>query len=169
MSIDSYGPPPSKVTPAIILAVVALSIIVAVAGFTFVRATPQAPPTSSASPSADPTSTRSGGVPFEARSDGAQGYWQVTSTRWGSDRVTVTVSVLVDKGTTKPSFYMFGNKDSRVYETEPTAPAPDFGAPTLRPGQTANGNLVFVMPKGPGTLVLTDSGGRQISALPIQG
>ncbi len=170
VSITSYGPPPSKVTPAIILVVAAVSIVLGVVGYGVAsRAQPVATPTPTPSRTAEPTSTRSGGVPFEARSDGAQGYWLVSAARWSGDRLTVTLSVTVDQGQTKPSFYVFGNADSRVYDAELTAPSPAFGAPTLRQGETASGNIVFVMPRGAATLVLTDSGGRQISALPIKG
>lgn len=170
VSINSYGPPPSKVTPAIVLIVVALSLIVGIFGYRLVATTNPAP---SASPSpartSEPTSTRSGGVPFEAKSDGAQGYWAVTGTKWTTDGLVVSVSVTVDQGQTRPTFYVFGNVDSTVYDPDSAAPTPAFGTPTVRQGQTASGNILFHMARGNATLVLTDSSGRQTSALPIQG
>lgn len=170
VSIDSYGPPPSRVTPAIVLIVVAVSLVVGVFGYRFVAASG---PAASASPSpsrtTEPTSTRSGGVPFEAKIDGAQGYWLVSTSKWVGDELVVTVSVTVDQGQTRPTFYVFGNSDSTVYDAEANSPAPAFGSPTLRQGQTVSGNIAFRMARGNATLVLTDSGGRQISALPIKG
>jgi hypothetical protein len=159
------------VTPAIVLVIVALSLVLGFLGYRYVSGSPlgSPSPTPSARPSTEPTSTRTGGVPFEAKSDAAVGHWWVTSSRWTGNQLLVTVTVIVDQGQTKPQFYIFGNADSRVYDPDPSAPAPAFGEPTIRPGQTVSGNLVFRMPRGTATLVLTDSNGRQISALSIPG
>ena len=171
VSIDSYGPPSSKVTPAIVLAVAALSLVVGVVGYGLVGrpGTPGATATPSVTRTTEPSSTRSGGVAFEARNDSALGYWQVTSTRWNGDQLIVGVAVTVDTGQTRPAFYAFGNNDSRVYDPDAIAPPPSFGAQTIRPGQTVAGNISFRIARGPVTLVLTDSAGRQVSALPIKG
>jgi len=168
VSIDSYGPPSSNVTPAIVLIVAVLSLAAGIFGYRMVST---ANPTSSPSPtrSAEPSSTRSGGVSFESRSDNATGHWWVTSSRWEGNKLLVSVTLIADEGQIKPSFYVFGNSDSTVYDPELDAPAPAFGEPRVTRGQTASGNIVFLMKRGPATLVLTDSNGRQISALPIQG
>ena len=107
VSIDSYGPPSSKVTPAIVLAVAALSLVVGVVGYGLVGrpGTPSATATPSVTRTTEPSSTRSGGVAFEARNDSALGYWQVTSTRWNGDQLIVGVAVTVDTGQTRPAFY----------------------------------------------------------------
>lgn len=169
VSVESYGPPPSKVTPAIVMGVAVASMAVAVFGYTFAsRLTPSPAATDTPTAVASPTPTRTGGVPFESPTDRATGYWLVTATEWSGDQLLVTVSVTVDRGQMRPYLFLFSNTDSKVYEPDFDTPSPTFTTGTIRSGQTATGNLRFTLPRSNATLVLTSSGNQQVSALPIR-
>ncbi len=165
MSIDAYAAPKRPIGLIIALAVVVVSIIVGVIGYGY--ATRDAGPT----PTPTPTSPVSSDLPtsgqaFEATGQQAKGTWEILDTQWSSSRVTLTVRITVTSGNLGYNFYAYdANGTAVVYPDSNSGLRPS----QLSPGQTAQGTVTFQLPRGNGTLILTDSLRRPISGLPIKG
>jgi hypothetical protein len=110
---------------------------------------------------------RTGGIAFETSS--VSGYWKITDHQWSGDRVTATLSIVVDDGTLTYMFYAFGVNDS--VDLRPVGGAADsleYG--TIRAGATeTTGTVTFTTQRQPIMLVLADGRGNQLSALTIEG
>ena len=96
----------------------------------------------------------------------AAGTWEITETAWEADQVRLTVRVTVETGGFTYLFYAYNNNGSRMLTPESNS---QLRSTRLRSGETAQGELIFRIPRGDATLVLADSSHHQLSGLPIRG
>lgn len=167
VDISAYAPPkrPGGMGWFIALGVALVAVVI---GLLTIR--PQLPEPA-ATPAPQPTATSTGpGMPFAAPGfGGGEGRWEILQHTWAGDEVTLRVRITADKGNISYGFLAFFNTDMNggSYEPVPGAPSPSLDTGILSSGQTAEGYIRFDLPRGPGTLILTTAGGRQMSALPI--
>ena len=162
VSIDEFRPRRSA-GPIIAAVVIVVSLLVGVLGYIGTR-NPLAP-AETASPSPTDSSPRSG-LPFESTYQKATGTWEITNSEWQDDQVRLTVRVSVETGGFTYMFYAYSNNGSRMLLPESSS---NLRSSRLLSGQTAQGELVFSLPRGDATLVLADSDRHQLSGLPIKG
>ncbi len=168
VDINAYAPPkrPGGTGWFIALAVVVVAAVLAVV---FLRPQPAPAPQPTAAPSSQPTASGPG-MPFSLpNTTGNEGRWQILDQSWDGDQLTVKVRIDVDKGTISYGFVAFSNSGVDVYDPVDGAPAPQLDTGRLSAGESVEGYVRLEIPRGPATLILTTSAGRQISALPISG
>lgn len=166
VDIDSYAAPKSSL-PIVLTVLAVLAVAAIVLGGLFLRPAPAPAPT----PTPTATETAAGpGLPFTMPSNAnAGGRWEILDEKWDSEGVALRVRVYADKGTVSYAFLAFANSGQDVIDPQPSQDEPQLTSGVLREGKSATGYVYFPMPRGTGTLVLTTSGGRQMSALPIRG
>ena len=162
VSIDDFRPRRS-VGPIIAAVVIGLSLVIGLVGYFGTRnlQTPQ----TTASPRPTDAPSRSG-MPFESSYQKATGTWEITETAWEADQVRLTVRVTVETGGFTYLFYAYNNNGSRMLTPDSNS---QLRSTRLRSGETAQGELIFRIPRGDATLVLADSSHHQLSGLPIRG
>ena len=128
----------------------------------FSRGAP-AQPVASDAPSA---STALPGLEFVGTS--GKGVWEITDTRWSSDRVTVTIRLTVTSGTLRYTFYAYTNSTARVSYPDTTS-STVLEPGRLAAGQSATGTLTLKLTRGDATLILADSTETPLSGLAIKG
>ncbi|MGV8847996.1 MAG: hypothetical protein ACOH16_00465 [Propionibacteriaceae bacterium] len=162
LSIDSYKPPKKQVGSLIAFLLgfaVLIGTFIAVDHFS--RGTPTQPVASDA-PSA---STALPGLEFVGTS--AKGVWEITDTRWSSDRVTVTIKLTVTSGTLRYTFYAYTNATAKVSYPDTTS-STVLEPGRLAAGQSATGTLTLKLTRGDATLILADSTETPLSGLAIK-
>lgn len=110
----------------------------------------------------DPTSaaTASDSIPFEGNGTGT---FEVLSSTWSGDEVTITYRITLDAGQESFALYLFDNQSMESYN--PT----DHWVDHVEAGAPLENTVSFIKPQGASTLVLTSGTGRAITALPISG
>lgn len=170
VDISAYAPPPRRggVIWFVVIGVVAVGLIIgALALQPWANRPPEATPTPVPTPSEAP---RLPGQPFTMPDDpGSEGRWGITSQERQGESVVLNVWVESDRGDVSYGFVAFSNAEALIHDPAPDAPMPQLEWGDLEPGERVEGHLRFVMPTGPGMLVLTSSLGTQTSALPIDG
>lgn len=151
---------------AIIGALVLVTVVTV--GFLWPRMTASAPtPTAAPTASRAPDSAKPG-LPFTMPSNAdATGRWQVVSREWSDSGVLLNVRVDCDTATCSYGFMAFSNTGASSVDPTASPRKPELTTGTLRAGESATGYVFLPLPRGAAMLILTTSGGRQISALPI--
>ena len=171
-SIEDYRPPrnqrPLVLTILAIAVVAALVLVGTLLALRPSKAKPGATATPSSSvtdnPSADATTN---GVTFENTYDDAKGYWQILDVQWQGDMAVITMTLRVDSGRQPLGFFVLNNETDRDYNPTASSSPDDMSSGTVEQGQTRTGKVTFTMPHGKSTIYLTDSSGRQVTALTV--
>ncbi|WP_232547618.1 hypothetical protein [Propioniciclava soli] len=167
VDINAYAPPRRSGATLWLLLVGAVAVGVVLAALLWRPAPPEAAPT--ASPTAQASSNLPG-MPFTMpASPDDQGRWEVLGHTWTGNAVDIRVRVTCDAGSISYGFVAFSNAGTDVYEPAAGAPDPEIGSGSLAAGGSVEGNIRILLPRGDATLILTTSGGQQISALPVPG
>lgn len=123
-------------------------------------------------PTPTPTPTEAPALPGQPfvmpRDPASHGRWGISTQQWQQDSVLLKVWVESDEGEVSYDFMAFSNAEDNIYSPGGATPQPALSWGQLEPGQRAEGYLRIDMPAGPGLLILTTSGGEQMSALPIE-
>lgn len=160
LSIDSYKPPKRRIGGLVAFLVgFALLIGAFIAIDHFARTTQTA---AESSPSA---STTLPGLAFETTS--ATGVWELTDTKWSSNRVVLTVKITVTSGSFRYSFYAYNNSSMQLAYPDSSSSS-TLRTGTLGTGQSVSGTLEFQITRGDGTLVMLDAMENQVSGLAIK-
>ncbi len=164
LSIDSFKPPKKQVG-ALIAFLLGFAVLIGtfIAVDHFSRGTPGQPVASDA-PSASASSTLPG---LEFVGTSAKGVWEITDTRWASDRVTVTIKLTVTSGTLRYTFYAYTNTNAKVSYPEVTS-STVLEPGRLTAGQSATGTLTLKLSHSDATLILADSTETPLSGLAIK-
>lgn len=179
VSIDDFKRPPQGRVGWLVAAVVAAAALLMWAVMHFTGA-PVAPPTQSPEPlppaaseaspvptqPADPAAGSS--VEFTNQTDDTEGTFTITSHEWTQQGLLLHVKVTLTKGEQRISFFALDNNTTRDFT--PAAGAPDnLDGQSLGTGQTLTGTVLFEKEQGDTTVFLTDSRGRQVTALKVKG
>lgn len=173
-SIDQYTLPRSR-APKVLWAVAALLVVALVAAGLWWNSRPPAAPEptptpSSSQPAPTPTanpsaSTNSNATEFESVRDNARGTWQILDTNWTTRGLEVRVKITATQGDLPFGFLALDNVSADQFEPRITNESDDLGQGEVREGEIVTGLVVFHKPRNDTTVMLTDSSGRQISAL----
>ncbi|WP_040161247.1 hypothetical protein [Nigerium massiliense] len=149
-----------------IAAAVVAGIIIAA---TFLNRPQDIIPGSNPSSGAPAPSASGPGMPFAMPSNpDAGGRWEILNQEWVDGGVLLDVAVYADRGLVTYGFVAFQNNGTEVLRPGASPRQPEMGTGTLVAGSTKTGWVYIPMERGSATLILTTSGGRQISALPIK-
>ncbi len=168
VDINAYAPP-KRGKGALWFALAGVLVVGVVVAALVFHPAPPTTPSGAPSSSSTPTAQRLPGMPFTMPNSRDSGRWEVLAQSWEGDELTVRVRVSCDTGQISYAFMAFSNAGTDVYQPVTGAPDPEIGSGDLRAGQSIEGYLLIPMPRGASTLMLTTSGGRQMSALPITG
>lgn len=162
LSIDSYKPPKKRIG-ALVAFLLGFAVLIGtfIAVDHFSRGTPGQPVASDA-PSA---SSALPGLEFVGTS--SKGVWEITDTRWSSDRVTVTIRLTVTSGSLRYTFYAYTNSTAKVSYPETTS-STVLEPGRLAAGQSATGTLTLKLTHSDATLILADSTETPLSGLAIK-
>lgn len=172
VSIDDYALPRSN--SRLVLAIVGALVIAGLVSAAILTSrrppTVISPPPSIASPTttgpSEPTiDPSSKAVPFTSAFDDARGIWEIKESRWTDRGLEIIVKVQVTEGSMRYNFFLLDNKSVDDYVPEDISDPDALKPRTLDAGQEQSGRLVFRKSRGDSMVYLTDSRGRQISAL----
>lgn len=167
-SIERYRAP-RRTRQWILLALATLAVMGVVAGLVLRPQTPSAPTTPTARPSATTAPPSAPGQPFTMPSDPqSTGTWQILERQWTADGLVMRVRVTALTGTCSYGFIAFAQGASSVSRPELGTQTPALTTGMLSAGESAEGFVVFDIPRGDTTVILTTLLGRQISALAVK-
>lgn len=169
VDIQSYAAP--KLTRSWLLWLLAAAVLAGIVlGATVLNRPPaSAPGDTPSSPVTAPTSAGPG-LPFTMPyNPEAGGRWEVLAQEWTTGGVLLRVRLFADRGTISYGFLAFENNGVDVVRPDTSPKSPELTRGSMSAGETETGYVFFPIERGPATLILTTSGGRQISALPITG
>lgn len=128
-------------------------------------------PPASVTPTSHPTSSASAswGLPFTSPDGTETGQWQVVSDQWEADGLHATIRIAVQRGPFQPAFVAFVNNSADIIQPLPSADFPLGFGQSMSSGDDRTGTLIFPMQQGSATIILGDSWGSQLSALPVSG
>lgn len=161
VSIDAYKPPKRPWVPLIAFL---MGFALLIGGFMLVDHYSRETAATEASDAPSSSSTLSG-LPFAGSS--STGVWEITDTRWYSDRVVVTLSLTVTTGALRYTFYAYTNATAKVAYPD-TATSSVLEPGKLSAGETAIGTLTLRIAPGDATLILADSANTPVSGLAIK-
>lgn len=169
VDIDSYKPPRPR-GPIIGVAIAAVVLVAVVLwGILGQGGTPAPQTTPTPTPTAAPASTLPG-MPFTMPGRTSDfGRWQVVEQEWTNDGLELRIQVWADGGTISYDFAAFENNGTRTIDAAPSTRSPELRAGVLRSPASADGYVLLPVTRGDTTVILTTSGGRAVSALPVKG
>lgn len=167
VKIDEFAPPRSRLP--LVVTLVVLLVAGLIWGATLLR--PAAPtPAASATPTPKAGATTAPpGLPFVAADEQLAGRWQIVEQRWTDSGLEVEIMVAVDRGPFDYSFLAFENSSVEATSPQPGSESPQFSGQPIGTGQQESGWLFFPLERGPATIILSTSGGSQMSALAVSG
>lgn len=160
--------PPRQQGPVLWVAL-GIVVLVAVVVLGLFLQRPGPPPVSEVTPSPTPGRTANlPGHPFTMPSNSAAtGRWQIIAQQWTSEGVLLDVEVACDTEMCSYAFTSFAQNGATSVDPEPGPRSPALTKGILEAGESARGYVFLPLTRGTAMLVLTTSGGRPISALPI--
>jgi hypothetical protein len=167
VTIDEFAPPRSRLP--LVVTLVVLLIAGLIWGATLLR---PAAPTPSATPSPTPSASATSaapGLPFVTPDQQFTGRWQIVEHRWTDSGLEVEITLAVDQGPLDYSFLAFENSSIEPTIPTPGSESPLFSGQPIGTGQSESGWLFFPLDRGPTTIILSTSGGNQMSALAVSG
>ncbi|WP_284550738.1 hypothetical protein [Aestuariimicrobium sp. T2.26MG-19.2B] len=170
VSIDQFREPRSRAVWCVAAAVAVVVAGLVAAAFSVGRP-PQAVTTPSPTPPVSspqgPTAASSNGVPFHSERDNADGYWTITSQRWSSSGLELTMELTITSGTMDYSFFALDNATTQDYDPAPGS-TETLSHGTASEGEKVTGVVIFDKPQSDTTVYLAGSG-RQVTALVVRG
>ena len=106
------------------------------------------------------------GIEFTYSGYDASGYWQAGPAVWDDDIVTIPMTLSVDTGIMRFSFFVLDNQQANN-DYESIGGTMEVGS--VSAGQSQTGTVMFQMPRGDFTLYLATAYGYQVTALLISG
>ncbi|MFZ1412832.1 MAG: hypothetical protein WAS07_15385 [Micropruina sp.] len=165
--IDAFAAPKNH-TPLLVTIAALVALALVIVGGIVINAQPRPAPTVSATPTRVSSPDNLPGLPFTSPDGRVSGRWEVLSSRWDSEGVTVQVRVHAVDGTVTYSFMAFANQGATVHDPVPGSSRPELGTGQIAEGDTAIGYLYFEVPREDMTLILATGTGRQMSALVVK-
>ncbi|MFT3889774.1 MAG: hypothetical protein QM713_16645 [Arachnia sp.] len=161
---EDLGPPkrPNRSLWIVLAAVVVIAGLILGMQFLGAPGTADPTPSAAATTTAAPSPTRTGNfIPFEGNGDGI---FEIVSSTWTDEGLTVKVRVEVDHGEYGFSLFAFTNETRESFD--PVGP-PAF---TVAAGTPYETDVTFLMPKADSTIVLATTSGRvALNALQVKG
>ena len=165
VKIDEFAPPRSRLP--LVVTVVVLLVAALIWGATMLRPDTPAP---AASPTPTPTATPTApGLPFLTPDKRYAGRWEIVEHQWTDSGLEVEIRLAVDKGPFSYSFLAFENSGVQATSPSPGSGSPQFSGEPIETGEQESGWLFFPLERGPATIILSTSGGNQMSALAVSG
>jgi hypothetical protein len=165
--IESFAPPKNP-TPLLVTIAALVTLALVVVGGVMVNSQPKPTPAASPTPSRSSARVTLPGLPFTSPEGRVSGRWEVLSSEWDSEGLTVRIRVHADRGSVSYSFMAFANQGATVHDPVPGPRQPELGAGTIREGESATGYVYFEIPRDDVTLILATGAGRQMSALVVK-
>lgn len=166
VSIGQFAPPPNR-TPVLITLAALITLVLVIAGGSYVRSLSAGEP--SASPSPSPSTPAKPGHPFTTPDGQRGGSWEILDSAWTDEGLQLQLRIHSDSGPITFSFMAFANTSTQVVTPTSSPRSPDIRTGTATPAQSVTGYVFFPMPRGDATIILANGTGRQMSALPVKG
>lgn len=160
------GPLPMALIAVVLTALVGLAVIGPRLGTNSTSAPSSSAP--SVLPSQPLHSAPAGtqGIEVVSERDAASGYWLILSELWTSSGLRLEMQVYADQGTLDFTFFALDNQSAQIVEPES---ASTLASGTVAQGRSVEGTVIFTKTRGDTTVIITDSTGRQVTALVVKG